>query len=399
MAIEKPAIEGGTPVRSQILPYATQWISDDDIAAVVDALKSGWLTGGPKIGEFEREFAAYVAAPHAIALNSCTSALNLSVLALGIGHGDEVITTPMTFVATTLAIIHAGATPVFTDIEESTLNMDAADIERRITPRTKAIMPMHYGGNPVDLDAVLKIASERGLKVIEDAAHAAGAEYRGRKIGTHGDLVNFSFHAIKNVTCAEGGAMTTADPELAEKLKTLRYFGIPQDAYRRASSQTPWKYEVVSLGYKYNTTDIQCALGLSQLERLDEFNAIRKEYADTYNESFRDIAEIETPGTTPGARSSHHIYVIRLREGALRVDRDRVLAALRAENIFANVHYTPVYRHPYFADTMGLDPAEYPVCERAAHGIVTLPLFPKMTVSDLESVVEAVKKIVAFYRA
>ncbi len=398
MAIEKPAIEGGTPVRSQTLPYATQWISDDDIDAVVDTLKSGWLTGGPKIGEFEREFAAYVGAPHAIALNSCTSALNLSVIALGIGPGDEVITTPMTFVATTLAIIHAGATPVFTDIEENTLNMDAADIERRITPRTKAIMPMHYGGNPVDLDAVLKIAGEHGLKVIEDAAHAAGAEYRGRKIGTHGDLVNFSFHAIKNATCAEGGAITSADPELAEKLKTLRYFGIPQDAYKRASSPTPWKYEVVALGYKYNTTDIQCALGLSQLKRLDEFNAIRKKYVDMYNEAFRDVAEIETPGTTPGARPSHHIYVIRLREGALRVDRDRILAALRAENIFANVHYTPVYRHPYFAETMKLDPADYPVCERVARCIVTLPLFPKMTVSDLESVVAAVKKVLRYYR-
>jgi len=396
--MNKPAIEGGEPVRRDILPYATQWINQDDIDAVTGVLKSGWLTGGPKIGEFECAFADYVGAAHAVAVNSCTSALNMSVLALGIGPGDEVITTPMTFVATTLSIIHAGATPVFTDILEDTINMDTAGIERLITPRTKAIMPMHYGGNPVDLDAVLSVAKKHNLKVIEDAAHAAGASYRGRKIGTHGDIVNFSFHAIKNITCAEGGVMTFADAELAEKLRTLRFFGIPQDAFKRASSPTPWSYEVVSLGYKYNTTDIQCALGLSQLKRLGEFNALRKKYFEMYDSAFRDVEEIATPGITDGAESAYHIYVVKIDCGNLSADRNRILAALRAENIFANLHYTPVYRHPYFAETLKLDPAAFPVCERVAQTCLTLPLFPKMSEADLESVVEAVKKIISYYR-
>lgn len=398
MALEVPAIEGGEPVRKDPLPYATQWIEQDDIDAVVDVLKSGWLTGGPKIGEFEREFAAYTGARNCVVVNSCTSALNMSVKALGIGPGDEVITTPMTFAATTLAIVHAGATPVFTDILDSTLNMDPMDIESRITPRTKAIMPMHYAGNPADLDVILNIAAARGLKVIEDAAHAAGAVYGGRRIGTHGDLVNFSFHAIKNATMAEGGCITTADDELAEKLRTMRYFGIPQDAYKRASSPTPWKYEVVSLGYKYNTTDIQCALGLSQLKKLDSFNERRRKLTEMYYEGFWGMEELVMPVSTEGSLPSYHIYVIQLNEDRLTVDRDHILRALRAENISANVHYTPVYSHPYFAETMKLDPAAYPVCERAARTIVTLPLFPKMTDADLESVVAAVRKIVRHYR-
>ncbi|MFH1538386.1 MAG: DegT/DnrJ/EryC1/StrS family aminotransferase, partial [bacterium] len=268
MTVEKPAIEGGTPVRVETLPYATQWIRQDEIDAVVETLKSTWITTGPREKEFSEEFAKYVGAEHAIAVNSCTSALNLSVAVLGTGPGDEVITTPMTFVATVFAIIHSGATPVFADIREDTFNIDPDRIEGKITGRTKAILPMHYGGNPVDLDPVHEIAGKHGLKVIEDAAHAAGAEYKGRKIGAISDLTCFSFHAIKNMTCAEGGMITTADAETAARLKALSFFGISQDAYKRSASPRPWHYDVGEFGFKYNMTDIAAAMGLVQLRRL-----------------------------------------------------------------------------------------------------------------------------------
>jgi len=397
-AIDKPALEGGDPVRSTVLPYATQSIGREEIEAVVETLKSVWITTGPREKEFSEKFAAYVGSKHAVAVNSCTSALNVSVVALGIGPGDEVITTPLTFVATTFAVIHAGATPVFADIRPDTFNIDPAEIEQKITPRTKAILPMHYGGTPVDLDPILAIAKKHKLKVIEDAAHASGAEYKGRKIGTFGDFTCFSFHAIKNMTSAEGGMITTADPEMASLLKALVFFGIPMDAYKRSTSPNPWHYDVEHLGYKYNMPDISAALGMVQLEKLDRFNARRAELTRMYNEAFSGMEEIITPVVTEGAKSSHHLYVIRIREEMMRVGRDHLLAALRAENIFANIHYTPIYRHPYFVKTMNLDPALFPACEAVASSIITLPLFPAMADEDLRSVVEAMSKIVKYYR-
>lgn len=398
MAVEKPAIEGGRPVREKPLAPAAHWVGQSEIDAVADVLRTGWLAGGPKIAEFERAFGGAVGAPHAVAVNSGTAALHLSVLASDIGPGDEVITTPLTFIATTFAILYAGATPVFADVREDTFNIDPADIGRRITPRTKAILPVHYAGNPADLDPILALARKYNLKVIEDAAQAAGAEYRGRRIGTHSDLVCFSFQATKNITCGEGGMVTTADAAAAERLRSLRFFGIPADAHMRSLTPTPWRYEVEELGFKYNTTDIQAALGLAQLARLGEFNAARERYFDLYSELFSDAPEIITPVVTDGAKSAYHLYVVRIREGALKVDRDRFLAALRAENVLANVHYTPVYRHPYCARALRADPAEFPVCERVAGTCVSLPLYPKLSEADIHSVVEAVGKIVNFYR-
>lgn len=398
MAVEKPAIEGGTPVRSEVLPYATQWLQQEEIDAVVNTLKSVWITTGPKEKEFTEKYAEYVGAKHAVAVSSCTAALNLSVIGAGIGPGDEVITTPMTFVATTLAIIHAGATPIFADIEEDTLNMDVNTIEDKITEKTKAILPMHYGGNPVKIDRVLEIAKKHGLKVVEDAAHASGAAYKGKKIGVFGDMTCFSFHAIKNMTCAEGGMITTDNTEVAEWLKTMSFFGIPMDAYKRASSDRPWHYDVEDAGFKYNMTDIAASMGLVQLPRLDGFNARRAELVKMYNEAFAGSDEIITPGITEGAEPSYHLYVVKLRDDVLSVDRDRVLAALRAENIFANIHYVPVYKHPYFQRTMKQDVSSLPVCENVNGKIVTLPLFPRMTDGDLQDVVTALKKIIAYYR-
>lgn len=398
MAIDKPAIEGGAPARDKILPYATQWLEQEEIDAVVDTLKSVWITTGPKEKEFTEKYAAYVGAKHGVAVSSCTAALNLSVIGAGVGPGDEVITTPMTFVATTLAVLQAGATPVFVDIEEDTLNIDVEKIESKITEKTKAILPMHYGGNPVKMDRILEIAKKHNLKVVEDAAHASGAAYKGKKIGSFGDMTCFSFHAIKNMTCAEGGMITTDDGELAERLKSMSFFGIPMDAYKRASSERPWHYDVEDMGFKYNMTDIAASMGLVQLRKLEAFNARRGELVKMYDEAFAGVDEIITPGYTEGADPSYHLYVVKLREGALSVDRDRALAALRAENIFANIHYCPIYRHPYFQRTMKLDPATLPVCEKVYGSIVTLPLFPRMTDADLNDVVTAMKKIIAYYK-
>jgi len=399
MAIEKPAIEGGTPVRGDVLPYTTQWIGEEEIAAVVNTLKTVWITTGPREREFAEKFAAYAGAKHAVAVNSCTSALHISVAAAGAGPGDQVITTPLTFAATVFAITHNGAEPVFADIKEDTYNIDSRAIEGKITESTKALLPVHYGGNPADMDAIMETAGRHGLKVIEDAAHAAGAGYGGRKIGSIADMTCFSFHAVKNMTCIEGGAVTTDNPETARALKELSYFGINADAYSREKSDRPWHYDVVRDGLKCNMPDVSAAVGLVQLQKLDEFNNRRRELAGAYNEAFSGMDEIILPSLTPGAESSHHLYVIRIKEGALRVDRDRVLAALRAENILATVHYTPIYSHPYFSSTLGVEAEEFPVCERVARSIITLPLFPKMTDEDLQTVVDAVTRIIEYYRA
>ncbi len=398
MAIDKPAIEGGTPVRTEPLPYATQWIGEEEIAAVVETLKSVWITTGPRTAEFQDAFAGYVGAKYAVGLNSCTGALTVSVAALGVGPGDEVITTPLTFAATVLSIIYSGATPVLADIKMDTYNIDPASIEKKITGKTKAIIPVHYAGNPADMDDITAIAKQHGLKVIEDGAHAVGAEYRGRRIGTFGDMTCFSFHAIKNMTSVEGGMITTDDAGLASKAKALSFFGIDNDAYSRADSDKPWQYDVSAPGFKCNMPDICAAIGLVQLGKINEFNRLRASYVDFYNEAFSGVDELIKPVLTPGSKSSHHLYVIRITPGALRVDRDRVLSALRTENIYANIHYRPIYRHSYFERALNLKREDFPVCEEISESIITLPLFPKMTRRDVQDVVDALTRIVSFYK-
>lgn len=398
MGLKLPAIEGGAPVREKALPYARQSLGDEELVAIKQALDSGWITTGPKVAEFEKGIAKRTGARHAVAVTSCTAALHLALSALGIGPGDEVVTTPLTFAATALAIMYAGAKPVLADIDDKTLNINPLEIEKKITPRTKALLPVHYGGNPCDMDAIMGIAKPRGLLVVEDAAHAIGATYKGREIGVFGNATCFSFHAVKNMTTAEGGAVTVADEGLAANLVAGRFFGITSDAWQRAASEKPWEYDVSEYGFKYNLTDIQAAMGLVQLGKLDSFLARRKEITEMYDKEFSALGELSLIENTTGAESARHLYVIRIRPERFKAGRDRLLAALRAEGISANVHYKPIHLHSFFAGKLDVNPGDFPVCEKAAEEIITLPLFPDMTDGDAGSVVEAVKKLVDYYR-
>lgn len=399
MELIKPALEGGAPVRSTPLPYARQCLGEEEIAAVADTLRSDWITTGPRVTEFESAVSGYCGARHTVAVTSCTAALHLALNALGVGPGHEVITTSLTFAATPLAAVYNGATPVFADIDPATLNLDPGDIEHRITPRTRAIAPVHYAGRPCDMDPILDIARRHGLSVVEDAAHAIGASYKGRPVGGLSDIACFSFHAVKNMTTAEGGAAVTNSEDLASTMRTRRFFGVARDAWSRAASEKPWEYDVSELGFKYNITDIQAALGLVQLKKLDAFLARRREIAAAYDGAFSGMDQLILCGETPHFVSARHLYVIRIRPEALRVDRDRLLSALRAENIAANVHYKPAHLHTFFRGAFNTGPGMLPECERAGDTLITLPLFPAMTDGDVRDVITAVHRLCAWYAA
>jgi UDP-4-amino-4,6-dideoxy-N-acetyl-beta-L-altrosamine transaminase len=391
------SIEEMIGLRREFLPFAQPDIGDSEIEEVVQALKSGWITTGPRTKEFERRLGEYVGARHAIAVNSCTGALHLALAALGIGPGDEVVTSPLTFCSTANVILQLGGTPVFADIAED-YNIDPAEIERRITPRTKAILPVHYSGQPCKMDQILACAREYNLPVVEDAAHAIGAKYREQTIGTLGDVTAFSFYAIKNMTTAEGGMITTEDDDLAERMRLLSLHGISKDAWKRYTSEGSWYYEVVCPGYKYNMTDIQAALGIHQLAKLERFLAIRSRYAAWYNDAFGEMPEIQTPVVNGKVRHAWHLYVVQLDLEQLTINRAQFIEALRAENIGASVHFIPVHLHPYYRERFGFERGDYPRAERAYDRIVSLPLYPKMTTEDVEDVVSAVAGILGRYR-
>jgi len=329
-------------------------------------------------------------------VSSCTAALHISVMAAGIRPGDEVITTPMTFAATPNSVLYAGAKPVFADIDPKTMNIDPNEIKARVTKKTKAIMPVHYAGQPCDMDEILEIAKENNLLVLDDAAHAVGAEYKGRKIGTIGNATSFSLHGAKNITSGEGGVLTTNDDKIAEAAKLYRSHGINKEARERYGNKAGWFYEMLLLGFNYRITDIQAALAISQLKKLKKFQALRERYVRIYNKKLSDVPEIVTPYKKADRLHAWHLYVIQIQPEMLKVGRDVFMKALRAENIGANVHYIPVYRHPYYT-SLGYA-ADYPNTERAYERIITLPLFPKMSVTDVEDVIEAVRKVVDHYR-
>jgi len=391
------AVDGGTPVRNTLLSYGRQSIGDDDIQAVVEVLRSDWLTTGPKVAEFEEAFAERVGAKYALSFSSGTAALHGAAFAAGLKPGDEAITTPLTFAATANCVLYQGATPVFAEVCVDTLNLDPEKVAERITPRTRAILPVDYAGHPADLDAILKLAVRNGLIVIEDACHALGAEDRQRRTGSIAHMTVFSFHPVKHLTTGEGGMVTTDRAGYAEMLRRFRNHGISSDA-RQRQSEGQWHYEMVALGFNYRLTDIGCALGLSQLKKLDANLVRRREIAARYATAFRDLTEITLPAVRFDVNPAWYLFPIRLNLKRLNADRREIFRALRAENIGVNVHYIPVHRHPYYRDRFGYRGGEYPVAEDAYERLISLPMFPAMSDEDVQDVIHAVGKVAAHFR-
>lgn len=376
------------------LPYYRPDIGEEEVEEVAATLRSGWLTAGPRVAEFERRFAETVGAAHALAVNSCTAGMHLALVAAGVGPGDEVITTPLTFAATANVIIHAGATPVLADVEPGDLTLDPDQVLARLTPRTRAIMPVHYAGAPCRIDEIVAIARQRGLLVVEDAAHALGTALGDRSIGSFGDVTAFSFYATKNVTTGEGGMVTTSDGELADRMRTLALHGLSHDAWDRYTAHGSWYYQVLAPGYNYVMADVQGALGLRQLERLPAFQSQRRRLAARYHELLADLPELVLPEQRPGTTHSWHLYVVRLRTEEGTLDRDRFIEELRARGIGTSVHFIPLPLHSYYRETFGWRLSDFPRTEEAFQGLVSLPLYTKMTDADVERVAAAVHEVI-----
>ena len=383
--------------RRTFLTFAPPQIGQAEIDAVVDTLKSAWITTGPKTRAFEREFAAFVGAQGALALNSCTAGLHTALATLGIGPGDEVITTPMTFCASVNVIEHVGARPVLVDVEPDTLNIDPERIAAAITPRTRAILPVHYAGHPVELDVITTLARVRGLAVVEDAAHAIPARFKGRFIGAGPNPTAFSFYATKNLTTAEGG-MLTGEPAFLERARTISLHGMNRDAWKRYDQGGSWRYDVLLPGFKYNMTDIQAAIGLCQLRRQDVFQRRRREVVARYTAAFGADPALEPPVVRPDVEHAWHLYVLRLRLDALRIGRDRFIEELTARNIGTSVHFIPVHLHPYYRDKYGYAPEALPVAYGNYLRLLSLPLHPGLSDRDIDDVIEAVLDVARTHR-
>jgi perosamine synthetase len=392
------ALHGGTPVRSSLLPYGRQSITEQDIQAVVDVLRSDWLTTGPKVEEFEEAFAAWVGSKYAVSFSSGTAALHGAAFAAGIGLGDEAITTPLTFAATANCILYQGGTPVFADVMTDTMNIDPERIAEGANSRTKALLPVDYAGHPADLDSILKIAERNGLTVIEDACHALGAEYRQRRVGSISHMTVFSFHPVKHLTTGEGGMVTTDNPKFADALRKFRNHGISSNA-RDRQREGQWHYEMVLLGFNYRLPDIACALGLQQLGRLDANVARRRAIAARYSAALREMPGAIVPAIAQGVLPAWHLYPIRVDSSRLTAGRAEVFRALRAENIGVNVHYVPVHLHPYYRDRFGYKGGEFPNAESAYESLISLPMFHGMTDADVADVISAVEKVTQYYAA
>ncbi|HHT9117298.1 MAG TPA: DegT/DnrJ/EryC1/StrS family aminotransferase [Candidatus Hypogeohydataceae bacterium YC38] len=381
-------------VRKTFLPFCLPSIGEAEKKEVLDTLGSGWITTGPKTKKFEENFRNYIGSQHAIAVSSCTAALHLALAALDIGPGDEVITSPFTFAATANVVEHCGARPVFVDIERETYNIDPDLIEAKITPATRAIMVVHYAGHPCEMEKIRHIATGHHLHIIEDAAHALGSEYRGKKAGTLGDVGCFSFYPTKSITTGEGGMVTCQDSALAEKIRIMSLHGISKDAWKRYSANGSWFYEVTYAGFKYNMTDIQASLGIHQLDRLEDFITARQCLASLYDEAFSGREELTLPVARKGIRHAKHLYTVLLNLGKLSVDRAEFIQKLQEENIGTSVHFIPLHLHPYYRQRYGYRKGDFPVAEDVYERIVSLPLYPMLTEEDVEYVIRAVFKII-----
>lgn len=390
------AIDGGAPVRAHLLPYGHQLIADEDIEAVTRVLRSEWLTTGPAIADFERDFAAMVGGAHAVAMSSGTAALHAAAHATRIGPGDEVIVPALTFVASANCVRYLGGTVVFADVRPDTLAVDPRAVRELLTARTKAIVGVDFTGQPCDIDDLAELAHGHGAAFIEDAAHAVGATYRKGRVGALADVSIFSFHPVKQLTTGEGGVALTENPAVAERMTTFRNHGITTDAQQREAAGS-WWYDMVDLGYNYRLTDIQAALGSAQIPRLSGWLERRRTIAERYIGELRDVPEVELPVVLPDRTSGWHLFVIRLHLERLRVDRATVFRALRAENIGVNVHYIPVPWHSYYRQ-LGYMKGGWPVAEAAYERILTLPLWPGMSDGDVADVVDAVQKVCRAYR-
>lgn len=396
--MDRLAIMGGNPVRTERISYGRQWIEEDDIQAVVETLKGDYLTCGPKVAEFEKELCEYTGAKYAVAVSNGTAALHCACIAAGIGLGDEVITTPITFVASANCAVYCGAVPVFADINRETYNIDPQSIRKKVTEKTKAVVAVDFTGQVVEAEEIRKICDEYNLIFIEDAAHAIGSRYNEKKVGSIADITTFSFHPVKTITGGEGGAVLTDNPVFYEKTVLAHTHGITHSQQKMAEIHTePWYYEMISMGFNYRMTDIQSALLLSQLHKLDKFIARRKQIVSKYDRAFSDVPEIIVQQEIPQADSCRHLYIIRLNFEKLSCTRLEFFQAMVAEGVQPQVHYIPVYWFPFY-QKMGYKKGACPNAEVVYEGIMSIPLFPKMTDQDVEDVIMAVKKVVAAYR-
>jgi perosamine synthetase len=380
------------------LPFHRALIEEEEISAVLDVLHSGWLTTGPRVREFEAKFARYTGATHAVAVSSCTAALHLALAAIGIGEGDEVILPTMTFASTGNAILYLRARPVLVDCGKETFHIDPEQIEKAITGRTRAILPVHYAGFPCDMEAILAIARRHNLRVVEDAAHALPSRYKDKMVGTIGDITCFSFYATKTMTTGEGGMLTTENSEYAERMRRLSMHGISKDAWKRYTVEGSWRYDIMETGYKYNMTDLVASIGIAQLAKCDAMCARRRSLAERYNRAIASLDAYEAPPTPTDSTDAWHLYVLQVNPAALSIDRNRVIEELKSRGIGTSVHFIPLHLHTLYQEHLGYRSGHFPNAEERFERAISLPIYPSMTEDDSGRVIEALHDIARKYR-
>lgn len=380
-------------MREEFLSFHVPSFDEAEVNAVVEVIRSGWLTMGPKTVEFELQFAHYAGARHAVAVSSCTAALELALEAIGLQPGDEVLVPTTTFTATAEVVCHLGGRPILVDIDPVTMNMDPEDASRRVTPRTRAVIPVHIAGQPCDMEELQLLAGQHNIRIIEDAAHALPAGYRGQRIGSISELTAFSFYVTKPLTTGEGGMVTTENEELANRMRLMRLHGISRDAWKRYTAEGSWRYEVLAAGYKCNMTDLQAALGLVQLSKCDRLWAARSRIAERYTNVFRSVESLEVPKVREGRESAWHLYILRLRSERLRIKRDTFIEELKRRGVGTSVHFIPLHLQPYYQKTFGYRQGDFPRAEREFYRCFSLPIYPSMSDEDVDRVIAAVNEI------